>query len=323
MTTDPAFKNFVKQEQDDTENQCNILSHPDSLNTLISGITDSVVVANQDGDISLFNPAAESLFGYHSDELLGKSVRLLMTSFDSQRFHERLRRHLKGEPTRIIDQGTHEVVARHKNGTTIMINLSIRPLILNGKTSFLCIASESKFDMPDIEDLHKVADHDSLTGMYNKNYMCLELERAAERCRRHQDRYSALLRINIDRFSSLNDKHGYETGDAVLTEVAERIRQRLRKSDLACRLAGDEFAILAYDIKPEQVEAVAQAFLTKISTPVEHNKRHVQLALSIGVYLIDGRIFDAEAILLKAGEACKLAKRLGGNRVRIDTTASL
>lgn len=323
MTADPAKDNTINAEQDDTEAQDNILAHPDSLNTLITGITDSVIVTNDDGEIGLFNPAAEALFGYSSDQLLGKSVRLLMTAFDSQRFNQRLQRHLNGEPTRIIDQGAHEVVARHKNGTTIMINLTIRPLELDGKTNFLCIASESTFDMPAIEDLHKVADHDSLTGLYNKNYMCLELSRAAERCRRNADRHSGLLRINIDRFSALNDTYGYAAGDAVLTEIAERIKQRLRKSDLACRLTGDEFAILAYDIKPELVETVAQAFLTKIGSPVEFESNQIQLRISLGVYLIDGRIFDADAILMKAGEACKLAKRLGGNRIRIDTTASL
>lgn len=322
MTADPAANDKCLDGSPEKEND-HILAHPETIKALISGITDSVVVTDSEGMIGLFNPAAEKLFGYKSEDIVGKSVRQLMTTFDAQRFHERLGRHLKGEPTRLIDQGAKEVVARNSKGNTIMINLSIKPVDFGDKINFLCIASESTVDLPGIEDLHKVADHDSLTGLYNKNYMCMELTRASERCRRNSDRHAGLLRFNIDRFSVLNDKYGYAAGDKVITEIAERIRERLRKSDLACRLSGDEFVILAYDVKPELVETVAQAFLNKIGAPVEFEGKNLSLSISVGVYLIDGRIYDADAILLKAGEACKLAKRLGGNRIRIDTTASL
>ena len=322
MAVDPLASDD-KHTIDDTDNESAALTNPDSIDILISGITDSVVLTNAEGNIRMFNPSAEKLFGYKADEILGKSVRLLMTSFDAQRFHDRLGRHARGEPTRMVDMGFKEVVARHKNGTTIMINLSIKTIALENGTHFLCIAYESTYDLPTIDDLHKAADHDSLTGLYNRNYMSLELNRAADRCRRNPDRHAAIIRINLDRFSSMNDKYGHSACDAILVEIAERITARLRKSDLACRLSGDEFAILAYDVKPEMVETVAQAFHSRISAPMTIEGKEITAQSSIGVYIIDGRIFDAEPILLKAGEACKVAKRLGGNRIRIDTSSNI
>lgn len=322
MAVDP-LTNTNKHVTEAADNEPSALTNPESIDTLISGITDSVVMTDSDGDVRVFNPSAEKLFGYSADEILGKSVRLLMTSFDAQRFHERLQRHSRGEPTRMVNMGYKEIVARHKNGTTIMINLSIKTIALESGTHFLCIANESTYDLPTIDDLHKAADHDSLTGLYNRNYMSLELNRAADRCRRNPDRHAAVIRINIDRFSGLNDKYGYSAGDAILVELAERITARLRKSDLACRLAGDEFAILAYDVKPEMVETVAQAFHARITAPMTVENKEITIRSSIGVYMVDGKIFDADPILLKAGEACKVAKRLGGNRIRIDTSSGV
>ncbi|MBE9515733.1 MAG: sensor domain-containing diguanylate cyclase [Proteobacteria bacterium] len=307
----------------EASNDASMLASPESIEILISGISDSVIIANTDGTIHVFNPSAEKLFGYSADEVQGESVRLLMTAFDAERFHDRIGRFSNGEPTRLINEGFKEVVARHKKGNTIMINLSIKTVKLEGETYFLCIANESTYDLPTAEDLHKAADHDILTGLYNRNYMSLELNRAADRCQRNPDRQAAILRINIDRFSSANDKYGYTACDAILIEVAERLKARLRKSDLACRLTGDEFAILAYDVKPGMVETVAQAFHSRISAPMTIEGKEISVSSSIGVYIIDGKILDAEPILLKADEACKVAKRLGGNRIRINATPSL
>ena len=93
------------------------------------------------------------------------------------------------------------------------------------------------------ERLRHIADHDALTGLYNRRRFEQELDRHITHGRRY-GMDGALLVIDLDRFKQVNDGHGHRAGDRVLAEVASVLRKRLRESDILARFGGDEFAVL-------------------------------------------------------------------------------
>ena len=97
------------------------------------------------------------------------------------------------------------------------------------------------------EKLRYGAHHDALTGLPNRTLFLDRLTQALARSRRNPEARIALLFLDLDGFKQVNDHLGHLAGDQLLVKVAERIGQRLRKSDTAARLGGDEFAVLLED----------------------------------------------------------------------------
>jgi GGDEF domain-containing protein len=94
--------------------------------------------------------------------------------------------------------------------------------------------------------------HDPLTGLPNRSYFLQRLEQAIQLANRQPKHLYAVLFIDLDNFKPVNDTLGHEVGDQLLQQVADQIKQPLRKSDLVARLGGDEFAVLLDDIPIEE-----------------------------------------------------------------------
>jgi diguanylate cyclase (GGDEF)-like protein len=108
-----------------------------------------------------------------------------------------------------------------------------------------------------------LADLDALTGLHNRRYFHETLGREIARAQRY-DRQLALVVIDLDDFKAVNDKVGHLSGDAVLAEVAERMRSVVRDADIACRVGGDEFGV----ILPESAVAEAELLAGRIAAAV-------------------------------------------------------
>jgi diguanylate cyclase (GGDEF)-like protein len=107
-------------------------------------------------------------------------------------------------------------------------------------------------------ELERLAITDDLTGLANRRHFRLELERAIAHARRYRSPLSLLL-LDLDNFKSVNDSYGHAQGDEALKTVATTIRGRLRGTDLAARIGGDEFAVLLPQIGRQAAEALAES----------------------------------------------------------------
>jgi diguanylate cyclase (GGDEF)-like protein/PAS domain S-box-containing protein len=136
--------------------------------------------------------------------------------------------------------------------------------------------------------LAQLALTDGLTGVWNRHRLQDEVERRLD----HQRRYGgsgALLMLDLDGFKAVNDTLGHAAGDAVLREVADRLRARLRVSDSVARLGGDEFAVLLPEAGADEAAAVAQEVERAVSRwPVRVAGTDVDVKVSVGISLIDG-----------------------------------
>ncbi|MDX1676271.1 diguanylate cyclase domain-containing protein [Arsukibacterium sp.] len=169
------------------------------------------------------------------------------------------------------------------------------------------------------EKIRQLAFYDHLTGLPNRRLLEERLQHAIVNSKRSK-KYCALMFIDLDNFKPVNDLYGHKTGDQVLCEVAERIRQAVREADTVARFGGDEFIVLLHDIassKPvcrrraEQVTlAIAAAIQQPLATIRDQQPDH-RCYSSIGLVLFSGDEFSAELLLRQADAAMYQAKRQG------------
>ncbi|HEX7083390.1 MAG TPA: sensor domain-containing diguanylate cyclase [Gaiellaceae bacterium] len=155
-----------------------------------------------------------------------------------------------------------------------------------------------------------LADLDALTGLHNRRYFHELLQREVARAHRYR-RQLTLIVFDLDDFKAVNDRVGHLSGDAVLAEVAARVRAVVRSADIACRVGGDEFAV----ILPEASRAEAERLATRIARGVrgEAIGQAGVLHVSAGIAELTGGE-NAAALFERADEALYRAKELGKAR---------
>ncbi len=149
---------------------------------------------------------------------------------------------------------------------------------------------------------------DALTGLPNRVALAKAAEHEIDRAER-RDGQLALLMLDVDRLKSINDSLGHQAGDEMLVELARRLRDVLRHNDTLARLAGDEFAILATDLRSARdAEAVAEKVLAALEQKFIFYGVDVHPSLSIGIstYPLDGDSFDM--LLRRANAAMRYTK---------------
>jgi len=166
-----------------------------------------------------------------------------------------------------------------------------------------------------IDHARDVADHDGLTSLYNRRAFNDSLARAVAREDR-QGGHFALLLLDIDRFKKLNDTYGHPAGDAALRHTAQLLAHQLRKSDLAARFGGEEFAVILASTDRGGAEHLAE----KVRAEVErgrlvHDGARLGVTVSIGVAVWPGDGRDPAALVAAADRALYAAKEGGRNRV--------
>jgi len=160
------------------------------------------------------------------------------------------------------------------------------------------------------ERIHYLARHDLLTGLPNRGVLRDEIERALAACQRGET--LALLCLDLDRFKPVNDSYGHAAGDALLRQVAERLRACVRETDVVARLGGDEFAVVQRGAaQPLGSTRLAQRIIEALSRPFALEGQVVHIGTSVGVALAPDDGDDPEALLRNADLALYRAKSDG------------
>ena len=166
------------------------------------------------------------------------------------------------------------------------------------------------------ERIKYLASHDSLTDLPNRAMFNQLLSFSIKTATRY-DRQCAVLFIDLDRFKLINDSLGHAAGDALLIEMAIRLRSIVRASDVVARLGGDEFVILLNEINgSEEAAAVAHTLLTTFSHPLELNGHECRITASVGIAMFPDHGTDEQTLMKNADIAMYLAKAEGKNDVR-------
>lgn len=203
-------------------------------------------------------------------------------------------------------------------GAQRQLSLKVAEFRIDGQPRYNLMVADVTERQILIDQLTLAAEHDALTGLHNRRYFFQQMERLCERAMRPGGPKAALLAIDLDHFKFVNDTFGHQAGDDLLVEIAQKLQERARKSDLLARLGGDEFAILLFDVDARCAEGIAESFRSHIANhPFHYEGKTVEIGCSIGVALLDPSVHEIEELVARADMSCRQAKRQGRNRYHL------
>jgi diguanylate cyclase (GGDEF)-like protein/PAS domain S-box-containing protein len=267
---------------------------------------DAIIGKDLDGVVTSWNAGAERLYGYTAEEMRGRSISLLVPAGQEDDLSDILRRIRVGE--RVDD---YETVRIRKDGTQVDVSLTVSPIrdpsgaVVGASTIARDIGARLRYQ----NQLRFLAEHDPLTGAWNRRRFEREVSEQIGRARRYGEQ-AAVLIIDLDGFKEINDTYGHRVGDKALKAVASALKRRLRDTDVVARVGGDEFAVLLPYANDEQGETMALDLARVIAEcSVDGGGQVVYLSASIGAVHIDRNTSSDDSILSEADRAMYRAKR--------------
>ena len=306
---------LVGTVQDVTEESA-ARSERDLLSYVVQSTRDAIITKAPDGTITSWNRGAEQLYGYSAEEALGRDSGFTETGDRAGEWQKLLQTVFSGESIEGFE--TQRV---RKDGSVIAVSLTVSPVTdANGRiVSAAIIARDTTERVRYEERLRHIADHDQLTGLFNRRRFDEQLKRELARAGRYAEN-SAVLSIDIDNFKGINDSAGHAAGDAVLCHVARVLAERSRATDVVARLGGDEFAVLLSAVGAKDARTAAEHLLAEIrSSPATYGAKPFRISASIGVATFESDDATAGEILVNADLAMYAAKTGGRDRVVVYT----
>lgn len=167
----------------------------------------------------------------------------------------------------------------------------------------------------------KIALSDPLTGLSNRRAFIRDLAKVQSELNRYGG-HAALMLFDLDKFKPINDKHGHESGDQVLVQVAQRITAFTRKEDSAARIGGDEFVVICTRLSntrseaKTQAQAIASELAREIPRPIIVYGGRVEVGVSIGVGLIGANeTLDVDDFFSQVDKAMYRSKQRDGSKI--------
>lgn len=272
---------------------------------------DAIICSNSEAHITFWNPSAERLFGYSADEALEQSSEIIVPA-SWRRIYESEISHLRnGERMELADQ-TIELSGLRKDGSEFPAEFSLSTWQEGNTTSVGAIVRDITERRQNEERLFRLASLDALTDLPN---------RAAWRARLDEtmaaEEPATVLLLDLDGFKEVNDTLGHSAGDAVLKEVAVRLRTVCDMAIMVARLGGDEFVALLPGNDPRQAKAIAAQLVKALSQPYEFAGHRCDVGVSIGVALGPQHSARPEELLGAADLALYRAKAAGKGRYEL------
>ena len=169
------------------------------------------------------------------------------------------------------------------------------------------------------EQIEALAYHDPLTHLPNRRLFIERLEMNLLGAKRVRDNVGVLF-IDLDRFKAINDTLGHDVADALLVEIANRLKSCVRGTDTVARYGGDEFTVILPDLhQPEDAAQVAEKILERVVEPVVAGETSIEISVSIGIAVFPHDGQDINTLLRNADDAMYRAKQAGRNNYQLCT----
>jgi diguanylate cyclase (GGDEF)-like protein/PAS domain S-box-containing protein len=263
--------------------------------------------------VQRWSKQAERIFGWTEAEVIGKSINQwrFVSDDDAQQLEKVTARMLNGAESHATSLNRNY----RKDGRTIWCDWynSILRDDAGHVVSILSLAQDVTARVQAEERLIHQATHDGLTGLPNRMLLQERLQHALMRARRNGERVAALF-IDLDRFKDVNDTLGHRIGDELLREIASRLSNLVRETDLLVRLSGDEFMVVVEGVTDlESPSTVASKVLAELRRPSLIEEHEIRISGSIGISLFPDDAEDVETLLKNADIAMYQAKAAGKN----------
>ncbi len=283
------------------------------LRTIIEAEPECVMLMAPDETLLQINPAGLALIECDKEEqAIGQRFSIFLAPEYAESFAA------MNEKTRQGETGTleHEIIGRR--GTRRWVDSHFAPMRdIDGQIiGQLAVTRDFSERKKAEQELERLAQTDSLTGLANRRHFMLQAELELSRALRYGGLLS-LLMMDIDRFKQINDTYGHQTGDVVLQMIGDLCREELRDVDQVGRIGGEEFAVLLPETDATQALEVAERLRLMAARcgVLLDNGQRLQFSISLGVTTLTSGKATIDTLLGQADQAMYQAKRSGRNRV--------
>lgn len=275
------------------------------------------MITDRENRILIVNRRFSEITGYTADEVAGQSPSLLNSGQQDKAFYSNMWRSLMNR-----GEWHGEIRNRRKDGEVIVewMNISAVKNESGEIINYVAVFSEITVHKTIKKRMQFLAHYDALTSLPNRILFSDRFEQSIIAARRN-NRSTALLLIDLDRFDEINKAVGHNAGDTLLQEVAGRLLASVDPGHCVARLGGDEFAIVLSDIgTAEEAAAAAGRIQQELGRAlyVADTALYVSASIGIAVYPKDGE--DAESLTKSADAAMYLAAEAGGSTYRFPQT---
>ncbi|MDA8093367.1 MAG: EAL domain-containing protein [Betaproteobacteria bacterium] len=280
------------------------------LAALVEHSVDAIIGTTREGLIACWNGAAQRLYGYTADEVIGQPITLLSRPEHAKADSEMRERVLRKE---IVPP--YDAVQLRKNGEPVHVSLTLSPIVSQEAVTGLSIIARDITKRRQLEEqLYHDAFHDTLTGLPNRALFMDRLEHAIARVTRVGTGPYAVMLLDLDNFKMVNDSLGHGIGDELLIQFARRVHNCLRPPDTLARLGGDEFVVLLEELDALQsATQIAQRIREVTNQSFRLDNHEVYTGVSIGIAIGQRTGERAAALLRNADLALYKAKQSGKN----------
>jgi diguanylate cyclase (GGDEF)-like protein len=257
------------------------------LRAVLDNVAEGIITVDDRHAIASFNPAAERIFGYAANDVIGQHISLLLDN-----------------------PATGETSGHRSDGQVFPVDLSVSDMRLDQRHLHIYAVRDITARKQAEAALEYQALHDTLTDLPNRVLLHDRLQQAIRAAQRDGSHTSvALLVMDLDRFKEVNDTFGHHIGDLLLKQLGERLGSVLRCSDTIARLGGDEFAMMLPSANLDEARQTACRVLDLLEQPFTLGGLQVEIDVSIGMALSPDHGTDADTLLRRADVAMYVAKR--------------
>jgi diguanylate cyclase (GGDEF)-like protein/PAS domain S-box-containing protein len=284
-------------------------NRPDKVVQIVQLLENAQVLAlflDARGTIQFVNKLSRELLEPGTGQLVGATFSDVLTEpTERQHVGQRLEKLLDGTEMTFSHESTHQ----RRDGNFLAVDWSHTRLVQeDGSGAVLSVGLDTTARKRAERSLAWLADHDSLTKIYNRRRFESDLEKILRRAERY-GHTGALFYFDIDQFKLINDTSGHKVGDDLLCQIANRLRQSVRSTDLPARVGGDEFAVVLDEIGSDEAIMLAQKLVRDLSSmrvSVAGARHQVSVSLGAVIYPAHGK--TVQELLANADVAMYKAK---------------
>ncbi|RVU84416.1 EAL domain-containing protein [Leucothrix sargassi] len=279
----------------------------------------AIITLDQNLEVVMFNRAAERVYGYMREEVIGESIRLLIPEKDCADYLSRLKVFSNSKKDFSSIEANVVRSAKRKSGEVFPVEVRLGKTTDSGMTLITMSTIDITERLRAEEEIRHKAYYDSLTGLPNR---LLSLQRLREFIKEAEDLacQAGIMFLDLDDFKKVNDSMGHEAGDLLLVEAAKRLTKVLGDDGCVGRLGGDEFIVLLNRLDSvDKAREIAQQLVIRFREPFDVDGRRLVLTTSIGISFYPDDATSSSALLKNADSAMYYSKKLGRNTFSVFT----
>lgn len=296
-----------------------LIREKDMAEVTLASIGDGVITTDLRGRVETLNPAAERITGWSLETARGREIEEIFRIVDKE-----TRAVIASPVRRAIESGEQAGLAKQtllvsRDGAEIAVEDSASPIrdARGDLRGCVLIFRDVGHQREMLQKITWQANHDTLTGLPNRALLGDRVERALARAQRNRQLVLVAF-IDLDGFKPVNDRYGHEAGDALLVEVARRLKGCMRADDTVARLGGDEFVLVLSSLAAyDEIDPTITRILAEISAPYLIGGVSVEISASIGATAYPLDPGDADTLIRHADQAMYQVKQEGRRHFRL------